>query len=1845
MMFKFIKRSWIKSKSALLLFLLVFFSIGLFSSCSWWEKQIKTEKEFEAKERGCSSGNAPFLVEQITKSSNDKEITVSYGEDGLANDFTLNLKACIKDFLRPDTPIQDAPFVIEYYNSLENKKKDKKERVEALTDTQGCIQWQEKYKYKYTIKPIWINLKRTINKEKGTYAGQEEISMAINPWLSSKDKEDGLPSILDTRCEYSRNHHVLDEKQNHYMQGLEYISETKLAERPLLWVPRISVQIREINNNKRIEFSKKQDIKSLLKKYKNLCGKNQDHSCYERELETVFYIPLQLRTLGMSSLVHRDINGGTYDIETQLIISPEENKKNYRLHKRICEHKEVSLNQINKSLSLICRLDISYFNQNALYKLVLRIKPSSHRLPFKKFEGVYTVNLDFKNKNQRKDFSIDTVYDEAYKNVINTGNELEIINGLEISNIYSIFQSSENKSKKTNGKLEQQKGDTEVVNFYSLHLDGYGDFKLSHINSGKKCEERENVVQRTAVFLGKICLTDVLSSQKLNNTYFRVFLERTEEEYEEIFLSKKQGKNRLFRTDGRSCISIPIEVKHELYNRQKYFQVDVHILSEELNLYGKVRLALNPWQRAFQAFQDAQHVHKDNIRFNTEGIPKPEFVINQFRSINLFPSYGLDKLLNIHLFHRFYLLFQPFVKRLDNLSLGRDHRARELLRDGFYLVRVLILRNPQETGHSGVWSRVGKVEDQDKARKSQVTENRISLKDSRYITHTDSVVEAKANFINFYMPLYLSTKQLYYVASRNFIVIEIHPANPKKFVFDDENSSSECSVNLQKTKWEPFLNHELQSSPYAGAINIQNWTNWNLLQPVKDVNTDKIIEQSEIGKKYKHFNFSSFSNDTNNTQKEVVEKKSLSSLLQDRNPDLQILQTECVNDMYQNSEMKDIEKELSQYQGKAPFNFADIPNSEVEKCDKGKPLTLNSAIEDHRDKEKHYSISDVLGRFAQENSLKIIDISKKEGTSFLQDLKTSFEKYKMFLKNPRKFIHFNLQSIYNMDKVFDQNKLKILKLDNLDKNFFNHIPEQVEREILRVELIGACGYFIFSIGSIVNSECVKDRLTSYIVNKWLLSRSSNSLFSIYQLIVDRNLLEEKEQKSFKEVRKCIEKQGARDCYNKARPYIIKAMDFVLNKIETDSSSLNLERLRDVKKEFYLLSEMLLNFFSIEEKKEYLKNIDNFNKHTYSPNEYREYCYKKLKEIYLKKNYFQKEKQKNWLSAHFRSLIKVDSNEALLRNFFQSNGEESITEELLFSIMIPPDRINVQSLIDEGIKLQNRDNERVRAFVKPLCFFWFDFYLKDYLEKEQMISAYTNYIRKFDYHQILEDNTMSYKEKTSVLPDFLEQLILENENDTEITKCYSKYSECLIIDHCQDRVTNQSKKAFCPNVQNIKDNTCSNLLKNECSKRSSLSLCEDPCLFNSQLKGCGEKNYCNTRVQSFCLVNVAHPLCERYDNRCSSNYLPCLKENKKSSLFNIDNTIKYKEESFPLFPPLETCLRDPYEFFKFENKMIVKEISKKTPQYKGGFLRNIFISASFSIGSYMNWTAQRGRAISISAKASLPFPGFLKILSADFSANQSIHSNESNSARRAIDSRSGEGIYLSIGTSEITMRIKKFQKCLVIKPRPNAFTAKIKQGEPELYKSVWTKNVENKNFKKIMSSRPGLILCNPLEERKAGEEEEITESYYYISQQLESHSVQFLNLYDLANRPFLLILRGKREFIKLYHLLRLGMEGGFGSIEENGEIYKAPENAFIEYNNPIEETIGLTLSIREFNETGFHPGVYDYPDDVIKELDIWFGQTQKDDGQSLQSLIMPPLEKYNYFDIPQVPSNALPIQKN
>ena len=1907
------------------------FLVCVLTSCSLWERLNQRDDSsstgatsFEDCNTSSRNSQSNFIVGQVEAATNSA-ITLD-SKEGLTNKFRLNLKARLTDILQPDLPIQNASFDIKYYSSAKDRDNNKITTKSVVSDSNGYIQWEELYDYRYKMKPSWIVLERTINggQQNARYVGAEIIQMAVNPWLSEKDKgERGEPPILDIRCEYSGTSDII--KDLIQEEGLDYLSQTKPEERPLLWVQNIKFQIEEIDlglNNKLVEEyeqlkkekrekvkvleglkleglenllsltigelesevekykeekkitaienyikakQKEQDVLSkLLKRLQSTCTgedhKEEDQGCYKRTFKISLFFDLQYKYFDQSGEpTEKILEGGAYDVESQFLISSQ--SEHYRLHEeKDCQKADIKIEA--SRINFECEFNMSYFDTNDKYTLFLEVKPHENKLhkkqlPFNTFQGVYTLeDIKFKNIHQDNDLDVtlngkkinSQYYIKAYEDPTH---ELEIKEDLDIKSLRDVTIKEELRIIKDGEEYKPHPFG--VIDPQELQLEGHGDYKLSHIEGGG-CHQRENVVTRTVSFIGKICLKDHLRSRTLSETSFRVFVEKGDivedkegdldkdkanYSLEEQFFDEKQ----IFQTDDDDCISLPITLKHKIYDRQKYYKVKVHVFSQPYNFYGQVDLALSPWQRAFQAFQDAQNIDERSIRYSTDGISKPQLIINQFRSINLFPSYGLDKLLNIHLFHRVYFLFQPFIRRPDNLAFGLQHGSRELLRDGHYLVRVLLLRNPQETGNiSRAESTTTWEENQSKPH--QGDETHINLDGMEYITHTDSVAKAEANFINFYMPLYISTSQFLYIASRNLLVVEIYPADPDGFVYDEN-----CNVDIEKTTWKKFDDHELLNGPYVGVMNLQNWVNWNLLQPATG-NTDKIIDNYPTARQYRHFTF------------HPSDEKPLEVLPKTDSVDVIKLNGEMNHNEFQDfgdegsseafntwsQEIKQRDRHIKNQEerqekfiqnhseGKTPLESLHASSEalvkensslEPENPNSVRSLDLdNETAEDLKEQlpsegDQHPALEeygetvaknigkfDILENFAKENSLKIIDFSSDEELNkhFMTDMSQAFEELKNFLDE---------SSI----SFFNRSKKTYL---SLLADLFPKEIHSIDLALLREQFLAFCprpnkgiSRLLQNISKVI--ECEKEILSTYLAVVKRLSTNPDPLFHFFNRAKEKALIE-KDFWTNREPEECQSFYSYFSCYQNNREAVLEVMEKV--------SELSLENR-------YFLKEMLKNLLSDKGKEQLLHTFQRGCSRGLQISSQYETCYwTKVLELLDNSDHYQ------YFASTFSSDIKRFTQSKSLPAQFQNKIQTLVSnpdwDDILKSVLDlssffeSPE--NIYQLIDEGITKNNQNKEEVVAFTKSLCLFWMDSYIKKYLDEEQRLQAYTNFVKKFDYFQMSEDDIRPLaKEVEQVssfwddLPQFLsvalspqkEENLFSNlgDNTENSVRCYGDYAQCMVSDYCLDISYIEKKTAkteYCKNLKqgaNLKDSACEVLLKDKCEKNPDIY----PCNSNGVS--------CNKRAKSYCEVNRDQEFCEKYNNRCYSGYLSCLKSNTDSPLFNVDGVLNYDSKNKKAFAPLQTCLRNPLEFFKFENKMMVYDISEETdPRYEGGFLRNFFVSANHSIGSYMNWTAQRGAGVSSGAKVSSSASlgtlftekiwKFLRLAvngEVSLGVSQSISSNTSHSARRAVDERAGEGLFLTVGQAAISVGVTKFQNCLVVKPRPNAFTAKFEQGLPVLYENVWSQEAQDNSFKKVLVSRPGLIICNPIEEKNEKNEEnqakEITEYYYYFAHQVQAENSQFLNLYDLANRPFVMILRGSKEFAKLYYMLRRGLDGKEALKETEkkereyaGKLSIVPPSLFQNYTWPIEDSIGLALDIREFNETGFHPGVYHYP---------------------------------------------------
>ena len=1875
---------------------------------------------------GGSSGisDAPFVVGEITKQNNFDPIILNE-EDGLLSHFTLNLKACITDRLRADLSIQSTEFIIQYktnFGTEDGKLTTKKERVSS--DRNGCIQWEETYKYRFVRNSVWIGLKRDIIVEDNAYTGKREIPIAVNPWLNS-DSKIKFPSILDTRDHYNKNSSTL--KNRLKPDGLSFLS--KKSDPLQLWAPVIDMQaeinpsnkkpfsspdcpVEEITDKMRnslsdekiklIEENNTECFRKLLEPYQTECTSIDHEGCYRRYVTLDAIIPLKLKRLGVDgNFIEEDLTGGEYDVELQVVIEPsgtgeskedeedkEDKKDYYRLHDKICKKDNLKLrsdvgDQNIPHLNLSCPIKISHFSNSGTYKLLLSIKPSiKSNLSFKKFEGVHNFEFDFTGK--RNIYPIDNAMDPEYTD-LREGEEIDYISTLKVQSIYDLLQKGQMEFSKPRANIKSTEDSyitrrvddieefvsEESQNWLSLVKDEEGSayispldkfylpgadiekvaFKFGFVKNSGECKTNETPVEREVLFIGEVCLNDTLSQgvdKRFSNIPVRIFIQRKHNGqliYE--YFKKNKDKDKYPTINASGCAGIEIPVRHKIYDRQRMYLYDIHIVSEDENIYSKANVAFSPWQRAFQAFQDVTKSEEEKLRTDPKGIPKPRMVIPNFRSVNFFHSFALNRLLNIHLFHRIYFLFQPFIIRHDDLSFGLNRKALGGLRDGYYLVRLLLLRNPQETLNSEI-ERVKIIEFNDSTNQVNFQENtdlednecpsdvevdarygrclkasenpKYDLSTMEYITHTDMIVRAEANLVNLYAPFHISHRQLYYTGSRNLISIEVVPANPEGFVFKDIEDGGECELNQEETKWWPYsLNkdgtrkneeddHELVNYPFVGPFTISNWSNWNILRPAKGFDSDKFIDRFEEGRNNRKF----FLHPKNEGEVQGIEQDQDQEQIQEQiqgqgqgqgqrqgqGQDQAMAQGTSSSSASPSEEMESLEEDSSFHQtitsncsnsghidpnsDNSGFEESTIGNCTKDFLDGKTPDQIAKQAlkrDDEGDSHPFSDPADILPKFAEANSLKLVELSSPTGEQFIEDIVKAGH---LEFENREEWSYLSKDEIIPLLSSAERHKLSAEIEIRCDVH-------SIQNQIIEGDFSLLLGY--------VEKLSLKENVRNHLIE---------------------NLNKGEPKVLFDYVKGLSFREEALDHF-----ISLFGINFTSDKIKNLSSLLSSVCEHDV------LSDYIKE---LEKEMVFLKNID--------------------------------------------APVSDNTAENIRKNLGKSKqilGDIKNTESFQNARIdyLSIDRKKINDITSSKLRMDDMD---FMPFARSLCRFWFDDYLTKYLEKEQMISAYTNFIRKFDYYQVLDRN-YHMEDKFNIFNILMGEIGLDREEDhisphydaihsvyekSSIPLCHTEYESCIISDYC---LSEKADSNICES-QNKEDNSCREVLKAECDRNKNFPLCKKT-----------DGGNCTQDMRNFCLINSDLSICSQFASRCLQNYHSCIKMEGTSDLFDLrqmpierecllstnekkeldvwetdknGNNLYEKCDDLVLHNPLRSCLEDPSSFFKFERKMAVHKLSKETPTYMGGLTRNITITGGFAIGSYMTWNSDRGRGITSHLRLShfitgIPIIGsvikpVIQFISPLMEFSQRMSASEGNSARRATDTGIREQMgSIFVSQVDIEIGVKKFQKCLVVKPRPNAFfeshssAAVFDNGLKDYHENLWTDTFKGKTYKQIAVSRPGLMLCGPvisIEDDKPSEK--IIETYYYISQdQSESSGMQLLNPYDLANRPFVNVLRGKREFLKFHRMMQTAIEG-----EDRSEIQTAPTNVFINYPEPIEEARLLSLNWREFNETSFYEGIYD-DSDMVDHSDLSF----RDPRDTWFKEIFDRSDQIIFYDVPGISSNT------
>ena len=234
------------------------------------------------------------------------------------------------------------------------------------------------------------------------------------------------------------------------------------------------------------------------------------------------------------------------------------------------------------------------------------------------------------------------------------------------------------------------------------------------------------------------------------------------------------------RVDNASCLHWEETIPTQVYQCQHYKRGTIRIKNTKLGLDKELALAVNPWEQSDAAGRDLRYVEMDKKTFDScqqQQNSSAHIHLDSYSYSTLSYAYSINENMSLQFKKKVLLKLDPKVLAYSNQSFGRENIAR--LRDGNYLLRMAILRNP----------------DYDTQR--------------TYIFGHQSIVTALSGQI--VKELELSTTDLRALGNRNQVVIELFPVKEASINADSLKDIESMNALIDQ-------NSGLVSGAFVGGI-------------------------------------------------------------------------------------------------------------------------------------------------------------------------------------------------------------------------------------------------------------------------------------------------------------------------------------------------------------------------------------------------------------------------------------------------------------------------------------------------------------------------------------------------------------------------------------------------------------------------------------------------------------------------------------------------------------------------------------------------------------------------------------------------------------------------------------------------------------------------------------------------------------------------------------------------------------------------------------------------------------------------------------------------------------------
>lgn len=573
-----------------------------------------------------------------------------------------------------------------------------------VADAQGCVSWSERIEFDYLADSAYLQLDRTLA-ARGLARGSVIAHIGINPWMH------GEPQLPVVDLDKVRVDNLL---QGEVAQSRLRGQNAEGPARRRLWL---------------------EDGRMLVTDDRLVAGG--------------FNITYQIT--GVPRLILTRMNGerhleplsrGRFDIDVLLI---HQDLVNGREVRRVFGVQQLSgVEMVNDQLPIRAPFLLPEVPRAGQLFIGLRIKPLDAPAGLEGFTGVYPIG-DYRNIRTGGFIRISALAASQP----NFSIESFVTERETLANVRPLVSPSGERLTPLAGPSAPSSMATDLLG-QNPHYQR-ASVEIEHLQFTPLQRGREQGQNREIRYRIKACLRSGVDQETLTARPFQVTLFRTDD--------SQPARTLRINTDNTSCLYWDESHEYNTYQCQRYVRGFVEIRNDDLGLNQRVEYFMNPWEFDGHLALDARDIartqaltlecqegrrlsarlHLDNYTFSTVSY-----------------DYDVDQGLNLSVRKR--VLFRAEPQVLIYTSLSRGIEERRALRDGPYLLRLLVLRN-----------------------KDYDSEN-------TYVTHADRLINVIGGRIS--AEVDLSTADLKAMGNRNTLVVQIHAADPEKIEIDSEGRLS-----------------------------------------------------------------------------------------------------------------------------------------------------------------------------------------------------------------------------------------------------------------------------------------------------------------------------------------------------------------------------------------------------------------------------------------------------------------------------------------------------------------------------------------------------------------------------------------------------------------------------------------------------------------------------------------------------------------------------------------------------------------------------------------------------------------------------------------------------------------------------------------------------------------------------------------------------------------------------------------------------------------------------------------------------------------------------------------------